>query len=258
MVYQGSKNKLAKWIAPIIQEYIEKNQVDTYIELFVGGANMIDKIKCKRKIGCDINEDLIALLKYAQADEKISIAPNECTYEHYIDVRNNQNTGKYSKEYVSLIGYMASYGGKYFNGGYGRDSKGGRSIYNERLKNFRKQAPNLKGIEFYCGDYNDFKIERFKNCVIYLDPPYRATTQYSKQKINYEKFYDFCEKMAEKNIVLISEFEMPDDKFISIWEHERKVLQQSDRQEGKNVTEKLFICKRGAINEQDENTQGNQ
>ena len=47
MVYQGSKNKLAKHLIPIIQKYIEENNIDTYIELMCGGCNLIDKVSCK-------------------------------------------------------------------------------------------------------------------------------------------------------------------------------------------------------------------
>ena len=58
---------------------------------------------------------MIALLKYAQLDNDLSIAPSECTFEHYADVRSNRTTGKYSQEYIALIGYCASYGGRYFD-----------------------------------------------------------------------------------------------------------------------------------------------
>lgn len=139
MVYQGSKNRLAKFLVPIIQKYIDDNNIKTYIEPMCGGANLIDKIKCDKRIGADINEELIALLKYAQTDNSLSIAPEVCTFEHYAEVREDRKLGthKYLPEYIALIGYMASYGGRYFDGGYGRDSKGGRSIYNERLNNFK-------------------------------------------------------------------------------------------------------------------------
>ena len=56
MVYQGSKNRLAKFLVPIIQKYIDDNNIKTYIEPMCGGANLIDKI------GADINEELISLL----------------------------------------------------------------------------------------------------------------------------------------------------------------------------------------------------
>ena len=43
MKYVGSKNKLSKELAPLIQSYIT-NDTTMYLEPFVGGANMIDKI----------------------------------------------------------------------------------------------------------------------------------------------------------------------------------------------------------------------
>lgn len=137
---------------------------------------------------------------------------------------------------------MASYGGRYFDGGYGRDSKGIRDIYKERLNNFKEQTPNLRDIDFYCKNYIDIDISKINNCVIYLDPPYKGTKQYAKQSIDYNYFYDFCRKLSENNIVLISEYSMPQD-FICIWKKERKVLQKSDRVKGDEATEKLFILK---------------
>ena len=244
MVYQGSKNKIAKYIVPIIQKYIDDNNITTYIEPFAGGLNIIDKIKCKNRIASDYNEDLIALLKYVQKDNDLSIAPEECSFEHYADVRENRKNGtnKYSKEYTALIGYCASYGGRYYDGGYGRDSKGGRSIYTERLKNLKEQAPLLNDIHLFCRDYRDYLNFDIKNALFYLDPPYKGTKQYSKQNINYDEFYDFCKELSKNNIVIISEYNMPDD-FECIWQKERTVLQKSDRITGDKATEKLFIYK---------------
>lgn len=91
MVYQGSKNRIAKYLLPIIQKYIADRNIDTYVELFCGGCNLIDKVECKHKIANDYNEDLIALLKYAQLDNDLSIAPEECTFEHYADVRADKD-----------------------------------------------------------------------------------------------------------------------------------------------------------------------
>ena len=240
MVYQGSKNRLAKYIIPILQKYIDDNGIETYIEPFCGGANIIDKIRCKNKIASDFNEDLISLLKYVQRDNDLKIAPEKCSFEHYSDVRGNRSTGKYPKEYVALIGYCASYGGRYFDGGYGRDSKCGRSIYSERVANLKEQAPNLKEIVFLCEDYKEYSNQGIKNALFYLDPPYKGTKQYSKQSIDYEEFYDFCRRLSKDNIVVISEYSMPDD-FICIWQKERKVLQKSDRTTGDKAVEKLFI-----------------
>ena len=44
MKYMGSKSRIAKDIVPIIQKCIDDNNIETYVEPFVGGANVIDKI----------------------------------------------------------------------------------------------------------------------------------------------------------------------------------------------------------------------
>lgn len=226
---------------PIIQKYIDENNIDTYIEPMVGGCNIIDKVYCEHKIGSDSNDELIALLKYVQIDNNLYIAPEECTFEHYKDVRQNRknNTGKYSRVYTALIGYCASFGGRYYSGGYGRDSKGGRSIYKERLKNLKTQAPLLDEIDFRCCDYKVYAD--YKNCLFYFDPPYFGCKQYDGQKIDYDEFYEFIIQLSKNNIVLVSEYQMPEENFECIWSKQRSVLQKSDRVVGDTAVEKLFI-----------------
>lgn len=63
MKYMGSKNRIAKHILPIMLEYKTDDMV--WVEPFVGGANMIDKVKGQR-IGADFNEYLIAMWKELQ------------------------------------------------------------------------------------------------------------------------------------------------------------------------------------------------
>ena len=51
MKYLGSKNRIAKHILPIMEQYRENR---TWVEPFVCGANMIDKVNGNR-IGSDLN-----------------------------------------------------------------------------------------------------------------------------------------------------------------------------------------------------------
>ena len=239
MVYQGSKNRLVKFLVPIIQKYIDDNNIKTYIEPMCGSCSIIEKIECENRIASDINDELIALLRYVKSDSSLSIAPDICSFEHYSDVRENRkvNGNKYSKEYTALIGFCASYGGRYFDGGYARADK--RDMYKERVQNLKEDASLLQDIKL---DYCDYtKYSDYKNCLFYFDPPYKGTKQYSKQSMNYDSFYDFLRKLSENNIVLVSEYNMPDD-FTCIWQKERKVLQKSDRVAGENAVEKLFIA----------------
>ena len=157
---------MAKYIVPIIQKYIDENNIKTYIEPMCGSCSIIEKIVCENKIAADINDELIALLKYVKSDPLLSIAPDDCYFEHYADVRENRKlaTGKYSKEYTALIGYCGSFGGRYYDGGYGRDKTGKRNIYKERVVNLKEDSPLLQDIELICCDYAAF--ENYKNCLL--------------------------------------------------------------------------------------------
>ena len=43
MKYVGSKARISRHILPIIQGAIDRNGIETYVEPFVGGGNLIDK-----------------------------------------------------------------------------------------------------------------------------------------------------------------------------------------------------------------------
>ena len=47
MKYMGSKQRIAKDIVPIMQKCIDENNIERFVDLFCGGCNIIDKIKCK-------------------------------------------------------------------------------------------------------------------------------------------------------------------------------------------------------------------
>lgn len=240
MKYVGSKNRLSKQIAPIIQSYID-NMPDCrgYWEPFVGGANMIDKIKCSYKRGSDSHKYLIALLRHIQKDT--SDLPYTISKDEYNVVRINTND--YPNWYVGLVGFCASYNGKWF-GGYanGVKTKLGtiRNYTDEAIRNIRKQAFGLKGIAFECRDFIRYTLDDANNMVIYCDPPYRDTTKYATSDFPYEKFYAWCKEMAKTNIVLISEYWMPEDGFECIWEGKLKCT--LDKASRTDKTEKLYRC----------------
>ena len=240
MQYMGSKNRIAKYIVPIIQKYIDENNITTYLEPFVGGANVIDKIKCEHKIGSDSNPYLIALLKYIV--DNSSNLPKEISYEQYKQCMRNKE--KYEDWYVGFVGFLCSFGSKFF-GGYARGKSNSgkpRNYALESYKNLNKQSPNLRNINFKVCDFRE--IKNCKNNLIYCDPPYKNTTKYSTDDFPYNEFYDWCRKMSKNNIVLISEYSMPDD-FECIWQKQVTVAIDCNRRvnsDKNNRVEKLFIC----------------
>lgn len=243
MKYMGSKAKFANELATIFIEIIEKyDNLNCYVEPFVGGANMIEKmngyIPC---IGSDKNKYLISL--YQNLD-KIKDLPDIISFEEYKKVREsfNNETSDFPDWYKGAVGFLSSYNGRFFDGGYSgiRTLKNGsqRNYYLEAKKNLIKQSENLDKITWRIGSYSDFE---YKNCFIYCDPPYYNTKQYGVSKnFDYNDFWEWVREMSKDNFVVVSEHTAPDD-FGVLWQEETK--RTIDCHSTKVVTEKLFIHK---------------
>ena len=243
MQYVGSKNRLSKELAPIIQSYITDG-TEAYIEPFVGGANMIDKITHHTKIGSDAHKELIALHKYNQNNS--SLIPSRISEEEYNKVK--QNPDIYESWYVGLVGFCGSFGAKYF-GGFARRSNGD-DVPAQAIRSLKKQSKNIQDVIFEYKSFLDYNPDEYKNCVFYLDPPYRKTLSYSTGGFPYEYFDKWAIELAKNNTVLISEYEMSEEYFECIWSKDVKVgiSGQGDIKNKKRV-EKLFKVKGGKSND---------
>ena len=230
----GSKARISKDIIPIIQSYINDNNIDTYIEPFVGGANIIDKIECKNKYGYDSNEYLIAFWEAIQRGW--SPLEVEMSRDLYNNIKNNK--AKYPQHVVGLAGFCATYNSKWFGGYAGIvKTKIGteRNYYDESVRNILKQKDNIENIIFECASYENIKEKN--NCVIYCDPPYESTTSY-KDSINYNDYWNWIREMSKNNYVICSEYNAPKD-FDCIWS--KDLITTLDKNSRSKATEKLFI-----------------
>lgn len=230
MKYMGSKNRIAKEILPIILKDRKQNQY--YVEPFVGGFNMIDKVDGLR-IALDINKYLIALFQEIQ---KGWYPPEFVSESEYNLVKNNKD--KYSMHYVGFVGFGCSYSGKWF-GGYarGNDNNGNpRNYCDESRRNLLKQAKDIKGVFIENKSY--YSIILPENSIIYCDPPYQGTTKY-KDKFDHERFWNWCREMkSEGHTIFISEYNAPKD-FKCIWQKE--IVSSLTKDTGsKKAIEKLF------------------
>lgn len=228
MVYMGSKNRLAKDLLPIITADLQEGQ--WYVEPFVGGCNLIDKIQHPLKMGGDINKYLIALLKYVQAGGEL---PEHIEKDEYYRVKANPES--YPDWYVGFCGFICSHNGKLFCGysGITQTKQGERNYLREKRNNLLKQ--DLSGIKLVCSSYDSLEIP--DNSVIYCDPPYQDTTSY-KNQFDSAKFWEWVrEKAKAGNRVYVSEYAAPDD-FKCIWSKE---LSSSLSGKSKLSNEKLFV-----------------
>lgn len=240
----GSKSRISKNIIPIIQEYIDQNNIKTYIEPFCGGCNIIDKIKCDTKIASDNHRYLIEMFRNIN---RVQNLPDFITKEEYSNVRNcfNNNQSIYEDWYIGAIGFLASYNGRFFDGGYASivHTKSGavRNYYDEAKRNLLEQIPYLEGIEFQYGNYSDLYTNK-TNCLIYCDPPYEGVKQYGTSKnFDHNKFWLWAKMMSKNNVVLVSEHAAPEG-WKCIWEH--VVTRTIDNNKRTKATEKLFIYER--------------
>jgi DNA adenine methylase len=237
MKYMGSKNRIAKYILPIILK--DRKPGQWYVEPFVGGGNMIDKVDGNR-IGADIHEHLIKALILIR-DEPTAI-PDLITETNYQNAKDKMAIDGLT----GFIGFSMSFGGKWF-GGYRRDVAGttgcveNMKIQTRRSKqNAIKQSPKLQGVEFYNCGYQDLEIP--PDSIIYCDPPYAGTTSYANS-FNHPAFWEWCrEKTKEGHTVFVSEYSAPDD-FECVWQME--IVSSLTKNTGaKTGVEKLFRYKR--------------
>lgn len=253
MKYMGSKSRITKDLVPIIQNIIDKNLISYYVEPFVGGSNMIEKINCNKKIGSDGNKYLIEFMKRLQQGWN-PLKEIEMTKQLYDDIKNNKD--KYAPEIVALAGLCATYNAKWFGGYAGIvNTKIGttRNYYDESVRNVLRQIENLKDVYYFHKDFNEYydknnecaTTERF---LFYCDPPYESTTKY-KDNFDHEKYWEWVRNMSKKHIVLCSEYNAPAD-FECIWSKDINVDLNCNRKsndESNKRTEKLFVLNRKGI-----------
>lgn len=201
MKYMGSKAKHAKELIPIITAGRAEGQY--YVEPFVGGANMIDKIDGPR-FGNDMHPQLIELLRAVRDGW---IPPEHVSEAEYAAAREAKSVDALT----GFIGFGASYSGKWF-GGYarGNDHFGNpRNYADESRRNILKQVPGLQGVGLSCGPYADMDIPTAS--IIYCDPPYADATGYATGGFDHVEFWAWCDSMvAAGHKVFVSEYRAPD------------------------------------------------
>lgn len=223
----GSKNRISKHILPIMLPYRKEGQY--WVEPFVGGGNLIDKVDGPR-IGSDINKYTIeALISIRDNIDDLPKNNREFTEEHYKLLKENDY------KYKGYAGFAFSYGGKWL-GGWCRDGDNKRDYVAEAYRNAKKQSPLIQGVKFlHCG-YSELDIP--KNSIVYCDIPYKNTTSY-KNSFNHELFWDWCRKIVnDGHTLFVSEYNAPDD-FICVWE--KKIVSSLTKNTGSKIGfEKLF------------------
>jgi len=223
MKYLGGKNKIKRYIYPIIQNMYDEGNYKCYIEPFCGSIAIAESVISKNKILSDSHTQLIAMWKALYSGW---IPPTEVNEADYYGMK------LYPQDYpdylLGFIGFNCAFAGKYF-GTFARDNGKFRNYCREghntvlRAINFVKE--NTENLAFFNCDYTRYEKSKYNNCFFYLDPPYYGVSGYKEQKFNYNYFVnEFLPKVYNKNnTILISEYKQninlfPNSKIL--WEKE--------------------------------------
>ena len=228
MKFMGSKNRIAKYILPIM--LAERKPGQWWVEPFVGGGNMIDKITGKR-LGADANKHTIEALRSIR--DCVDDLPKNNTEFTEEDYRRLRTTNDYPHK--GYAGFAFSYGGKWL-GGWRRDGEGVRDYVREAYDNAVRQSPKLGNVLLIYTDFQGLHVP--SQSLLYCDPPYASTTGY-KGSFASEVFWGWClEKAAGGHTIFVSEYTAPSG-FECVWEKE--IVSSLTRDTGaKRGVERLF------------------
>lgn len=182
----GSKARIVHEILPIMLD----KEHDTFVDAFCGGCSVIENVPdTYRRIANDKNRYLIEMWKYLLNDGFVFNHISKTLYNFARDCYHGKNNF-FTEAGVGLIDFMASFNGRFFDGGYsghnvvGKNGKA-RDYIREQIENTMRDVPLLKGVEFYSGSYDELVIP--DRSIVYCDLPYKATKSMMYQRISITK-----------------------------------------------------------------------
>ena len=234
MSYQGGKSKNSDHILRVLNNKLFGGW--DYIELFCGNCHILRRVVNKKSYTASDNSPLlICLLKGIQQKTPI---PHISREEYSVLKKSDEVTVK-----RAVACYTYAFNGKAFGGyvnTYTRKSGRVDDIPESRRNYYRQLQRNdqFMTTAFGCFDYKTMKPR--KHQIIYLDPPYANTTSYGKA-FDSNELWEVVRRWSKITVILVSEYEAPDDFECIASQEKRCCLAGGDKQTTR--IEKLFIHK---------------
>ena len=194
--YIGGKYRLLNQILPLFPE-----SINSFVDLFVGGGDVLANVNAKHKYANDINYFVIDIFKKFQEiglDQLLKyidkIIKNwDLTKENknsYLAFRDYYNKIRNPIDLYILVCYSFNYQFRFnsnheFNNPFGKD----RSSFNNKMRtNLIDFHKTLYGTTFSSVNFRNFDITKLSaGDFLYADPPYRITTgSYNDGKRGFE------------------------------------------------------------------------
>lgn len=269
--YVGSKKKISKKIAQIIAQSFGTDK--PFYDLFGGGGAVALEMTLNGFEDVHYNElDSMTFAAFKAAlYEDFDVRDLIVSRKEFFDIRDKYHDGV--DELKLLVNSFGNDRKSYIYAKSFSDEKTGLALkivqeegnwhrykqtktYKEYDGNKPKQIQQIQQIEQIgriqqvnsCAsitnqDYKSFS--HLSGTILYLDPPYQnATDKYKTESFDSAELYDWAYKMSKNNVVIISSYEVSDERFEPVFEFKsaRSTLAGGTDE---NKTEKLFMVKAG-------------
>lgn len=240
--YHGGKYRHGKKIAEIIFKIYENTDtINGYIEPFCGMCGVYRHVvdlmpKSLKYIASDQHDSLILMWKALQNGWKPP--KKDCSVRQFDKLKYSEPSAL-----KAYYGFGSSFSGIYFCGHRSKYN----DIYKDKSSELIDISNDMKNVKFYKRDYTYYTANKYKNYIIYCDPPYSNTRNnlyyndntLSLLKFDSNKFWDWCRTMSKNNIILITEYSAPKD-FIPIYTFKNKSVYRNKQTQ---KMENLYIHK---------------
>lgn len=231
--YWGGKKRLSYQFLPALLDHIQSQERKTgkkqlYLEPFLGMGSVLRTLvensnhHIKTFIGCDEDPRIIT---FWEEIKKGWTPPRQITHKQYKALKESKDEGSVLH---SFIGHSCGFHGIYFRGN--APAQRVEQMVKRNYKTVNKVIdilePRWDDIHFLNVDF--FDMDPPENAIIYLDPPYKGSTDASAGAgFNTDKFWKQAELWSNPkygNIVIVSEAQAPSGqgqkgaKWRPIWE----------------------------------------
>lgn len=228
VAYQGGKGTISKQLEQAILSHLPQGARGHYWEPFLGGGSMAARMgqHFDHAHYSDAHGPLILMWQAAQAGltqygDPGHFFPEDITEEDYDYHRASQ----IHSPATGLIGFGASFGGRYFQSYVGHDSSTGEGTrYQVARRGLVRKTRAMQGklsTSYQVASY--LGLEPQPGDVLYCDPPYADTTGYSTGAFDHATFWAWAKAQSQRGCHLyISAYKAPAG-FTPIWEGHKRV-----------------------------------
>lgn len=271
--YVGSKKKISKKIVEIIKQNFGTDK--TVYDVFGGGGAITAElmINAMDVVYNDLDKTITYMFNRVLSQDREWVKTLILSRDEFMTIKdkdnktvddelkllvnsfgNNRKDYLYGKELsdikynlaVDILEKEDVFSGykkteTYQKSSYKKIDKNDRLQQLQQLEQLERLQQLNMNIETTNEDYHYFSD--IKDSVLYLDPPYENSENGSyKSQIDYQDFYDWVVKMSKNNIVMLSSYEVSDDRFECVYNFDKAKSTFQIKNKGQR-TEKLFMFK---------------